>query len=301
MATEFTEQPLETRSEPPTPSLKPILRSNRRATSLDLNLQQPASTTTTEPIFCCQDCTKSIKETSFCKFVQVGSVGPPFGGSVRSICHPVCEHVIEVKPISRNTTPNNPLKPSRYYAFLGLDNKYHEIDVILFTYLQDISVFDEATKARFTCPAHHQTGQLVRHDRPAIDQSPTSSTYFELSEDESMSQPCDSSGMTEGCGISTPPLSPYQISLEKRRFMIRKLSYGRKDQMQEIIRNAVVHDDDSDRQGSWGWSWQERRQEKEMQEMLDFEVRDLTRLNTGPVELSEIPYSTEQVISIRQV
>ncbi|KAF8852633.1 hypothetical protein BDZ45DRAFT_807316 [Acephala macrosclerotiorum] len=310
------DRPLETQSAPPSPSFKTSFRSNRRATSLDLDLPRlKSSTATTELIFCCEDCINSIKEEDIDNFGQIGSTCPPFQGSVRSI---TLKHVIVIAPITKNPKPNNPKKPVRYYAYLERANEYREIDSILFTYLQDVGSFnEETTKARFTCKTHGQTYNLIRYTSPHSE-SDSATEYFSESDTETSSPQSEthsSSGdssvsgtegpspeslsdstlecssesdiedreyesnllsslslyTTEAYGTSVRALSPYQLSVEKRRFMIRKLSYGRKDQMEEIINSAVISDEDRGRRDRWGW--QGRRHKKEAQEMLDFEMR----------------------------
>ncbi|KUJ22020.1 uncharacterized protein LY89DRAFT_715024 [Mollisia scopiformis] len=263
-------RPQETQSAPASPSSRSRFRFESATTSFDdLDLPPTSSTSTTEPIFCCPIHSQTLKQDGFHDFVQEQSGCPLFDGSVRSIGADWV-HVIAVTPTSKHANPNTLKKQTRYFANLESVSEYQEIDSILYTYLLETSEWDETTtKDRFTCPVHRQTYQLGRQDRLIVDDK--SSELLDILATPVLSP---SAITTEGYGDSRPVLSPSRLSLEKRRFMIRKLSYGRKDQIQEIIKKATIQDKDQELRESWRlYRATEQEKKKAMEEKLDFEVR----------------------------
>lgn len=175
---------------------------------------------------------------------------------------------------SRSRTSDPRENPARYFAFLGDVSNYQEIDSILSTYLLETAIFDEITEIIFTCPTHRQTYRLVRHDHADDDDSSEDSdsegSIYEHSPVPSLPAP-----ITEGIGECRPPLSPHQLSLEKRKFMVRKLSYGRKDEMKEIVKTVVIQHNDQERREKLGLAREERNKEVEgeVHKMVEYEVK----------------------------
>jgi hypothetical protein len=90
--------------------------------------------------------------------------------------------------------------------------------------------------------------------------------------------------LTEGEGASIPVITPSTLSYEKRKVMIKMLSYGRKDQVDEIVKSVQAQRNNSVRRCSWASDWEEQleeehwyeeeeKQEMIEQERLDFEIK----------------------------
>jgi len=116
-------------------------------------------------------------------------------------------HLIELVPA---LDISNPKLSARYFACLLPAHEYREVDQHFFEYCKENAQATFAMRSWFNCAEHHQSYQLSRFD------------YSEL--------------VKEGVGLKDAELSPQQFSREKRKIMVRKISYGRNDQIEELAR-----------------------------------------------------------------
>jgi hypothetical protein len=122
-------------------------------------------------------------------------------------------HVIEL--ILSSKKENTDIKTSsRYFACLNPAKEYREVDAEFFAFFKERKKTNFSVRSSFTCQEHNNNYQLLR---------------YEHKED-----------VNEGCGLKTPELSPQKVSREKRKIMLRKLSYGRKDEIQEVVRKRKI-------------------------------------------------------------
>ena len=64
-------------------------------------------------------------------------------------------------------------------------------------------------------------------------------------------------------------ISAKQVSFEKRKFLVKKLGYGRKDQVDKIVKSVKGEGNDKKPEISYNWDWEEQL------EMERFEVEQL--------------------------
>jgi hypothetical protein len=120
-------------------------------------------------------------------------------------------HVIELD-LSSN---GNAVKPtSRYFVCLNPAREYREVDAEFFSFFKERKKTNFSLRSSFTCQEHNNDYQLLR---------------YEHKED-----------VNEGHGLKTRELSPQKVSREKRNIMLRKLSYGRKDEIQEVVKKRKM-------------------------------------------------------------
>jgi hypothetical protein len=121
-------------------------------------------------------------------------------------------HVIE---LNLSSNENADVKTSsRYFVCLNSTKEYREVDAESFAFFKERKKTNFSLRSSFTCHEHNNGYQLLR---------------YEHKED-----------VNEGCGLKTPELSPQKVSREKRKIMLRKLSYGRKDEIQEVVRKRKM-------------------------------------------------------------
>jgi hypothetical protein len=121
-------------------------------------------------------------------------------------------HVIE---LSLSSKENADVKTSsRYFVYLNSAREYREADGEFFAYFKERNKTNFSVRSSFTCQEHNNGYQLLR---------------YEHKED-----------VNEGRGLKTPELSPQKVHREKRNIMLRKLSYGRKDEIQEVVKKRKM-------------------------------------------------------------
>jgi hypothetical protein len=116
-------------------------------------------------------------------------------------------HVIEL--ISLGEGPDVKVS-SCYFVFLDPAREYREVDSEAFAIFKERKKAHISVQQEVTCEEHNNNYQLLRYEH--------------------------TEEVNEGCGLKDPELSPQKLSREKRKIMLRKLSYGRKDEIQEVVR-----------------------------------------------------------------
>jgi hypothetical protein len=119
-------------------------------------------------------------------------------------------HVIE---LSLSSNGNVGKTASRHFVCLHPAREYREVDGEFFSFFKERKKSNFSIRSSFTCQEHNDY-QLLR---------------YEHKED-----------VNEGHGLKTPELSPQKVSREKRNIMLRKLSYGRKDEIQEVVKKRKM-------------------------------------------------------------
>ena len=124
-----------------------------------------------------------------------------------NIIHSV-NHVIKLQPTV--TAKGSIDTSSRFFASLEQSMEYHEVDADFLELCEEKQAVEFLARSCFTCLDHGMGYQLSKYERQEV--------------------------IKEACGLKNPELSPQQFSREKRKIMVRKLSYGRKDEIQEMVR-----------------------------------------------------------------
>jgi hypothetical protein len=88
--------------------------------------------------------------------------------------------------------------------------EYREVGEALFDYLQQKEHAKSVMRSWLTCAKHQHGYSLSKLE------------YTEL--------------VKEGLGLKDAELSPQQFSREKRKIMVRKISYGRRDMIEDLAR-----------------------------------------------------------------
>lgn len=155
--------------------------------------------------FCCSDCHVSrTDDSAFKDFCNAASKTMSAVDDWSVIIHSV-QHVIEL--VSSFST-HNQHQSSRYFVCLDLFSEYREVGLDFVEYLGENRNPTLNGSAWFTCDQHQRGFSLSRYEY----------------EEETF---------REGFGLRDEELSPQQVSREKRMIMVRKLSYGRQEEIEE--------------------------------------------------------------------
>lgn len=180
---------------------------------------QKASPTATV-IFCCQDCNGFMTDKEpFADFALAASKGITAVESWAKVVIHSVGHLIELIPALEIS---NPKLSARYFACMLPAHEYREVDQNFFEYCKENTQATFVMRSWFNCAEHHHGCQLSRFDCSEL--------------------------VKEAVGLKEAELSPQQFSREKRKIMVRKISYGRNDQIEELARrlsNAKKEDIDA--------------------------------------------------------
>ncbi len=172
------------------------------------------------PIFCCEGCNGfMIDKEPFAEFMQAASKGiSTLESGAQIVIHSV-EHLIELVP---SLEISNLKLSTRYFVCLMPTNEYREVNQDCFDYFQANKQATTVLRSWFTCAEHQHGYQLSKFESTEV--------------------------VKEGLGIKNAELSPQQFSREKRKIMVRKISYGRDDMIKGLARrlsNAEKEDIDA--------------------------------------------------------
>lgn len=111
------------------------------------------------------------------------------------------DHLIEL-------VPSLEYLQTRYYVCLSTTSEYREVSRDTFKHIREIKKANSLTDSWYHCKQHGHTYKLSKFDSAEI----------------------------EGFGMKKAELSAQQFSREKRKIMVRKISQGRKEDIEETLR-----------------------------------------------------------------
>ena len=145
------------------------------------------------------------KEETFAEFTNAAAGGISKLHSWAQIVTHSVDHLIELVPSLEIPSPR---LSTRYFLSSRDSNEYREVSQDCFEYFLESKQAKCIKRSWFNCEEHQHGYQLSRFEGTEI----------------------------EGVGLKSAELSPQQFSKEKRKIMVRKISYGRYEEIEEVAR-----------------------------------------------------------------